>query len=580
MGKIKKVFGLVKKYGFRTTFGVVKNRLSQRPAAQKKKIQLLINSSMDKNKLENERQHTFEYEPTISILVPLYNTEVGMLKSVIESVVKQTYSKWQLCLCDGGDGVDCKEYLTDSRIVYKKLPENFGISGNTNACAELATGEYLGLLDHDDVLHPSALYSVVRELNKEKADFIYTDEATFKGDISNILTVNFKPDFAPDTLRANNYICHFSVFTKELFVKAGGFRSEYDGSQDHDLFLRMTGMTKRIKHIPEILYFWRAHKNSVVENVAVKQYAVDAGKNAVKDYMNSLEIPCEVDSTEVYPSIYKVSYKMQKRGKISIIIPNKNNCEVLKRCIDSIFASTYDDFEIIIVENNSDETSVFEYYEELKSNPKIKVVIHNIEFNYSKLNNLGVNEACGEYLLFLNNDTQVINKSWLEEMLMFAQRDDVGAVGARLFYPNNTLQHCFLITGIGEHGVAVHAGLGLAMDDYGYLDRIGFNQNVNAVTGACLMVATDKYKRVGGFDENLPVAYNDVDFCLKLRKEDLLNVYTPFATLYHYESFTRGRDTDEALSNAADYMKKKWGDVLIDPYYNSNFSTEKQYVLK
>ena len=580
MGKLKKVFGLVKKYGLRTTVQVVKTKLSQRPSAQKKKIQALINSTMEEDKLEGERQHTFEYEPTISILVPLYNTEAGMLKSVIESVVNQTYSKWQLCLCDGGDGVDCEEYLSDSRIVYKKLPKNLGISGNTNACAELATGEYFGLLDHDDVLHPSALYSVVRELNVEKSDFVYTDEVTFKDRIDNILTANFKPDFAPDALRANNYICHFCVFTKKLFYEAGGFRSEYDGSQDHDLFLRMTGMTKHIKHIPEILYFWRAHDKSVVENIAVKQYAVDAGRNAVKDFLFSKGIDCEVNSTDVYPTIYRISYKIQQTDRISIIIPNRNNCEVLKRCVNSIFESSYDNFEIIIIENNSDETALFEYYEEIKDNPKIKVVTHNIDFNYSKLNNLGAKEATGEYLLFLNNDTQVINNSWLEEMLMFAQRDDVGAVGARLFYPNNTLQHSFLITGIGEHGIAVHAGLGLAADDYGYLDRLGFNQNVNAVTGACLMVETNKFHKVGGFDENLPVAYNDVDFCLKLRKEELLNVYTPFATLYHYESLTRGEDTDEALEKAAHYMKEKWGNALIDPYYNSNFSTEKQYVLK
>lgn len=590
MGKIKKLFSLLRNYGIAATFRMVKVKLMSSQDAQNRRLAGLIEKSMSGDKLSLEQNRIFDYEPLFSILIPLYNTDVSMLKCVIESVLNQTYKKWELCLCDGSDKEHdyveklCMEYAKkDERIRYKKIEENLGISGNTNVCASMALGEYFGLADHDDVLHPSALYEVVSALNEEKSDFIYTDEVTFEKNINNIISSNFKPDYSKDTLRANNYICHFTVFTKELFYKAGGFRREYDGSQDHDLFLRMTGMAENIRHIPKVLYFWRAHEGSVVADVSVKEYAVSAGKRAVEDYLHSVGINAEVKSTDVYPTIYKIDYPLPENALISIIIPNKNHAEDLKRCIDSVLQSSYKNFEVIIVENNSDEESIFEYYKKI-TDKRIKVITHNIPFNYSELNNAGVYRAEGEYLLFLNNDTKVINPKWLEEMLMFAARDDVGAVGARLFYENNTLQHSYLITGAGEDKVAIHAGLGLAKDDYGYLDRIGFNQNVNAVTAACLMVKKHKFLEAGGFDEKLPVAYNDVDLCLKLRQSGYVNVYTPFATLYHYESVSRGKDLDKEgkarLHKEAEYMCNKWGDYLKDPYYNPNFSTERQYVLK
>lgn len=589
MGKIKKLFTLLHDYGLVTTFRMVKTKISGARRIQNHILASRIKKSMNSVKLSEEKQQKFDYEPIISILIPLYNTDISMLKCVIESVINQSYSHFELCMCDGSDeehsyvGDICQKYATsDNRIKYRKLEQNLGISENTESCVKMATGDYLGLVDHDDILHPSALYEMVKRINETQADFIYTDEVTFEGRISNILSSNFKPDYSKDTLRANNYICHFTVFSKELYMRAGGFRSEYDGSQDHDLFLRMTGQARCVEHIPKVLYFWRAHKGSVVEDISAKKYAISAGIKAVSDYLHSQNIDAKVSSTDVYPTIYKIDYPIPPKAKVSIIIPNKNHKKDLERCVNSILKSDFENFEIIIVENNSDEESIFEYYKTLSG--KIRVITKNIPFNYSALNNYGVECADDGYIVFLNNDTEVINTKWIEEMLMFAARDDVGAVGARLFYPDNTLQHSYLITGAGEDRVAIHAGLGLARHDYGYLDRIGFNQNVNAVTGACMMVRKTRFNEVGGFDEKLAVGYNDVDLCLKLRKAGYVNVYTPFATLYHYESLSRGNDNDKAgrerLKKEASYMHDKWGDYLTDPYYNKNFSLDKQYILK
>lgn len=573
MGKIHKLMVLAKEYGPITALKMAKAKLSSGPKAMAKEAADNIRKTTAPECLASQKEQKFIYEPTISILVPLYNTEAGMLKCVIESMLNQTYSKWELCLADGSDEEHkyvsdiCEEYSKDeSRIKYHKLDDNKGISANTNACAKLAEGEYMGLLDHDDVLHPSALFEVVKSLNEERADYIYTDEITFSGEILNILSTNYKPDYAKDTLRCNNYIGHFVVFTRELFNQVGGFRSEYDGSQDHDLALRMTEVAGVVKHIPKILYFWRAHKGSVVEDVYAKEYAINAGINAVNHHIKTLGLDAVVESSDIYPTIYRIKYAIKSQSKITIIIPNKNSMPVLMRCLDSIFKSTYDNYEIIIVENNSTDQEIFDCYKELEANSRIRIITREGEFNYSALNNLAVKYAKGEYLVFLNNDTEVINPNWLTELLMYAQREDVGAVGARLFYPNDTIQHCYLKTGAGEHQVAIHMGLGLPKNDYGYLDRIGFVQNVNALTGACLMIARDKFEAVGGFDEKLPVAYNDVDICLALRAKGFLNVYTPYATLYHYESLSRGRDNGERLNRDADYMHSKWSDMLSDPY--------------
>ncbi len=591
MGKIKKVISLVRDYGVGTAFHLTMEKIKSNPAIQKKKAVALIKKSMAPDVLKSEKDNQPNREVKVSILTPVYNTEVSMLKCVIESVLNQTYQNIELCITDASDSEHavtseiCKKYASmDSRIVYRKLDSNKGISANTNAAFDISTGQMIALLDHDDILHPSAVYHVVSRHIEEDADFIYTDEVTFEGSIDNILSTNFKPDYSPDTLRANNYICHFTCFTRKLLERTGIFNERYDGSQDHDLFLRLTDKADKVSHIPELLYFWRAHKGSVVSDINAKNYAIEAGKNAVRDFLFSKGINAQVSSTDVYPTIYKIDYELKTKPKISIIILNKDHAKDLRRCVESINKSDYKNYEIIIVENNSVEPETEVLYKELSADDKIRILHCDRPFNYSEFNNEGVKEAAGEYLLFLNNDTEVINEKWLTEMLMFAQRKDVGAVGARLFYPDGRLQHCFVVTGTGEDHVATHAGLGLARNDYGYLDRIGFNQNVSAVTGACLMVRKDAFTAVEGFDENLSVAYNDVDLCLKLREKKYLNIYTPFATLYHYESASRGNDWNKdnraRLLSEAKYMKDKWGDRLSDPYYNKNFSLEKLYTLR
>lgn len=590
MGHIRNSLSLLRHYGIKTAVKSELAGLAYNKYTRRKRVNALLQTSFDEKKLENERNHKFNREITISILTPVYNTDAGMLKALIESVINQTYSHFELCLADGSDkehdyvGKLIEEYAAkDSRIKYLKLEHNGGISENTNACFTIATGDYFALLDHDDVLHPSALYYIAREVDEENADFIYTDEFTFKGDISNVLEVNLKPDFSPDTLRGNNYICHFTAFSRELYNITGGFRKEYDGSQDHDMVLRLTIAATKIKHIPELLYFWRAHEGSVVEDVSAKEYAIAAGRNAVKDSLISQGISATVTSTELYPTIYKINYEIKDNPLVSIIIPNRNNLAVLKKCIDSIRTSTYTNYEIIVIENNSVDSDIKEYYSELQKD-NVKVLEKNIEFNYSELNNYGVENAKGDYILFLNNDTEVITKNWIEELLMYAQRDDVGAVGAKLLYANNTVQHCFVLTGMGEDGVAVHAYAGKPDCDAGFLGRVGFCQNVGAVTAACMMVKKSDFEAVCGFDTDLAVAYNDVDLCLKLRKMGKLIVYTPFAKLYHYESRTRGSDTDGAkrqrLVGEAGYMKDKWGDYLVDPYYNPKFSLTRPYELR
>lgn len=585
MSKIKKAVALWHEYGFKTTVSLISNKIKANRFVQKQKARKIVINSLKINK--NEKLNP---ELTLSILVPVFNTDADMLKCVIESVLNQTYQKVELCIYDASDtehnyvGKICEEYACkDARIRYIK-GDNKGISENTNECAGISTGEYLALLDHDDILHPNAAYMVMEAVVKHGSDFIYTDEATFSGKITNIISTNFKPDYAPYLLRSNNYICHFTAFSRELFEKNGGFNSEYDGSQDHDLFLRLTDSAKCVYHIPEILYFWRVHPGSVSDDINTKKYAVNAGISAVQNFLVQKGIDAKVSSSDIYPTIYRIKYAVKCCSKVSIIILNHEHLLDLKRCIESLLTTTYSNFEIIIVENNSKSDELSEYYKFLSENKKIRILTRNRKFNFSEFNNFAVSKAQGEYVLFLNNDTEVINSDWLEEMLMYAFQNDVGAVGARLLYPDGRLQHCYVVTGAGEDRVAVHAGLGLAGNDYGYLDRIGMVQDVNAVTGACLLMKKTLFDDIGGFDEKLEVAYNDVDLCLKIRKKGYRIVYTPYASLTHFESASRGNDwgkeNRKRLVSEAGYIKAKWGDGLSDPYYNPNFSKDRTYILK
>lgn len=540
---------------------------------------------------KRQRETVFDRMVKISILVPLYNTPIDFLNEMIESVMAQTYQNWELCLADGSDDAHtdvksrCMEYVSgDKRIVYKKLPKNEGIAGNTNQCYMMATGEYIGLFDHDDILHPSALYEYVKVINEQGADYIYCDETTFKGNsIDNMLTLHFKPDYSIDNLRANNYICHFSVFARELIEGTELFRSGFDGSQDHDMILRLTTNAKKVVHVPKLLYYWRSHKNSVASDINAKPYAIAAAKGAVADHLRSCGFKnFEIRSTRAFETIFEIKYEIIKDDRISILIPNKDHVEDLRRCIESIKErTTYGNYEIIIIENNSSEQKTFDYYRTLEPDENIRVAVYEGEFNYSKINNFGASLATGEYLLLLNNDTKVITMNWLEAMLGYAQRADVGAVGAKLYYGDKTIQHAGIVIGLGAHRTAGHTHYKINHDNLGYMGRLCYAQNVSAVTGACLMVKKSVFDEAGGLDESFKIALNDVDFCLRLREKGYLNVFTPFAELYHYESASRGIDTaDEKKAlryeQEAAHFREKWKDYIEkgDPYYNPNFSLD------
>jgi len=571
------------RYGPMYTLRRVRNYLCGR-----RKLQL-ANTWPSEEEKERQRKVAFPREITFSILVPLYNTPTGFLREMIGSVQQQTYAKWELCLADGSDdahgvvGEVCREIAReDARIRYRKLEKNLGISGNTNACIEMARGNYYALFDHDDILHPSALYEVMKAICEEGADYIYTDEVTFKSpNRKKTVTVHYKPDFAPDNLLANNYICHFSAFSAELVEAVGGFRPEYDGSQDHDMILRLTNAARKVVHIPRVLYWWRSHAQSVAKDITAKQYAVDAAKRAVHDFIRDHQnIEVEVRSTRAFPTIFQIVYPLKSRDRVSIIIPNKDHVSDLSRCIDSVIEKTrYDNYEIIVVENNSTEEETFRYYDQLAGRERVKILRYEGAFNYSKINNWAVQHSSGAYVVLLNNDTEVINPDWLENMLMYAQREDVGAVGAKLYFSDGKIQHGGIILKLGADRVAGHAHYGAGHENLGYMGRLSYAQDVSAVTAACLMVRREKYDEVNGLNEGLAVAYNDVDFCLKLRERGYLNIFTPFAELYHHESSSRGQDTGESrqrfMSECAAF-RERWGDVLEkgDPYYNPNFSLD------
>lgn len=539
---------------------------------------------------KKEETTVFPKDVTFSILVPLYNTPERFLREMIESVTAQTYGKWELCLADGSDdahafvGRICQEYRQkDSRIKYQKLAKNEGISGNTNECYKMATGNYIALFDHDDLLHPCVLFAYMQAICEKDADYIYCDEATFKGNsINHMITLHFKPDFAPDNLLANNYICHFSVFSRELLESGELFRSQFDGSQDHDMILRLTAKAKHIVHVPRILYYWRSHKGSVASSIDAKTYAIDAAKGAVADHLTKLGYRnFEIESTRAFATIFRIKYELTSRPLVSIIIPNKDHVDDLSRCVESIInLSTYDNYEIVIVENNSETAEIRTYYEEISRHPRVQVVEYKGDFNYSKINNFGVQYAKGEYLLLLNNDTEVITPDWMEELLMYAMRKDVGVVGAKLYYPDKTIQHAGIVIGLGAHRTAGHTHYRIPEANVGYMGRLCYAQDVTAVTGACMMVSKALYEELGGLDESFTVALNDVDFCLRVREKGLLNIFTPFAELYHYESKSRGSDKKDERAlryqQESDRFRVKWADALAkgDPYYNPNFSLD------
>ena len=542
--------------------------------------------------LETQRKQKFDYSPLISIAVPAYQTPVEFLRQMIESLIVQTYSNWELCIVNASpDNEEMQKVLAeysagDSRVRFCNLKENLGIAENTNRAFAMTKGEFVGLLDHDDLLAPNALYEIVKILQDHpQADALYTDEDKVTTELDEHFQPHLKPDFNLDLLRSNNYICHFFVVRKSIVEKAGGFRKEFDGAQDYDFIFRCTENAGEVLHVPEILYHWRTHKASTADNPASKMYAFEAGKRAIEAHLERTGTKGEVSHTQDL-GFYRVKYPVQRKPLVSVIIPNKDEKETLQTCLEMLEKNTgYQNFEIIIVENNSTTDEIFRYYKELSGNRKIHLLRWGKEFNYSAINNFAVAHAKGEYLLFLNNDVKSINPDWLEEMLGVCQRPEVGGVGAKLIYPDNTIQHAGCVIGMG--GIAGHMFVDMPADRTGYLHKASLLQDMSAVTAACLLMKKEVFEQAGGFTEELAVAFNDVDLCLKVRKNGYLIVYDPYAKLYHMESKTRGaEDSKEKVrrfQTEIEYMRCHWIDILKngDPCYNKNLSLTKwNYSLK
>ena len=536
--------------------------------------------------LEAQRKKKWSYAPKISIAVPAYKTPELFLRQLIQSLQDQTYNNWELCIANASPQDASMEYVLkscsamDSRIVWKKLKENRGISENTNEAFAMATGDYVGLLDHDDLLAPNALYEIAAALEKEpETEVLYTDEDKVRGEQLEHFQPHLKPDFNEDLLRSNNYICHFFVVKRTLLQKVGGMRKEFDGAQDYDFIFRCTETAGKICHIPEILYHWRTHEASTADNPQSKLYAFEAGKRAIEENLKRRGLQGEVSHTKDY-GFYRVKYAVQGEPLVSIIIPNKDAKTDLEKCIRSVKEkSSYKNYEILIVENNSETEEIFTYYKELSKDPAIRLLKWKKEFNYSAINNFAAKKARGEYLLFLNNDTEVITEDWIQELLGICQRQGTGAVGARLYYGDHTIQHAGTVIGIG--GIAGHMFVNLPGERTGYMHKAALIQDLSAVTAACMLVKREAFEEVGGFEEQLSVAFNDVDLCLRLREKGYLVVYDPYAELYHYESKSRGaEDSKEKVrrfQSEIEFMRCRWEKLLKagDPYYNKNLSLTK-----
>ena len=541
-----------------------------------------------KEELERQRNTRFDYEPRLSIVIPVYKTPEGYLQELLESILSQTYSKWEVCIADGSPRGESRERLLkryadrDTRFKYVILGENKGISGNTNAAMDMAQGDYIVLADHDDTLTPDALFECVKAMNEDPLyDVLYSDEDKLDMDGQALFDPHFKPDFNPDLLTSVNYICHLFVVNRNLVEAIGGFRQEFDGAQDYDFIFRCTEQARKVCHIPKVLYHWRCHMNSPASNPESKMYAFEAGARAIKAHFERMGIA--VDSVEkgVDYGIYHTRFHLKEEPLVSVIIPNKDHRADLDLCISSLLdKGTYRNLEIIVVENNSTEPETFDYYLELQEKRKnVRVVTWEREFNFSAINNFGVTFANGEYLLFLNNDIEVIEPDVIQELLGYAQREDVGIVGARLLYQDDTIQHAGVVIGFG--GIAGHTFIGLHQAENSYFHRAMCAQDYSAVTAACMMSKRSLFDQVGGFREELAVAFNDIDYCLKIRSLGKKVVYNPYALLYHYESKSRGlEDTPEKVERFNREVARfigYWPEIVIngDPYYNPNLTLRK-----
>lgn len=535
-----------------------------------------------------EEVKEFSYQPKISVVIPVYNVDEEWLRKAIDSVKAQVYENWELCIVD-----DCspkphvKEVLkayenenTDGKMKFYYSPENLHISLSSNKGLEMSTGEFVTFLDHDDEIPREALFEVVKLLNENRdLDFIYSDEdlMTLDGDRVNPI---FKPDWSPETALSMMYTTHLGVYRTELAKEVGGYRKGFEGSQDFDFVLRFTEKIEanRIAHIPQVLYHWRMIPGSTAMSYSEKSYARDAARKAVAEAIERRNIKGHVeDGLTLYS--FRVKREIEGNPKVAIIIPAHNRADLVKVCIESIEQkTTYTNYEIVLVDNNSDDPESLKYFEEVGRKHTLLRYPH--PFNYSAINNFAVRHTESDYILFLNNDTEVINDDWLESMLELAQLPEIGAVGAKLIYPNEKIQHAGIILGLG--GYAAHSHRFFNADEHGYMGRISIISNVSAVTGACLLVRRSYFDEVGGFNEqDLGVAYNDVDLCIKLMDKGCRNVYTPFAELYHYESVSRGQeDTEEKIirfEKEKKYLYETWKKYIDnDPYYNPNLTRDRE----
>lgn len=538
--------------------------------------------------LSRQRQETFEYMPKFSIVIPAFKTPERYLKEMLDSIVAQTYGNWEVCVADGSPKGESLERVLrryaekDRRFKYVILRENKGISGNTNAAMDMADGDFIVLADHDDTLTPNALYECARMINSRPGcQVLYSDEDKLDMDGGALFDPHFKPDFNIDLLCSVNYISHLFVVSHDLAAQTGGMRHEFDGAQDYDFIFRCTEHASEVCHIPKVLYHWRCHQDSTASNPESKLYAFEAGARAIMAHYERVGIQAERVEKGVDFGIYHTVFKLSGQPLVSVIIPNKDHHLDLDLCIRSIEEkATYKNVEFVIVENNSEKQETFDYYERIqKEFSNVHVVKWEREFNYAAINNFGVTHAAGEYLLFLNNDTELIAENFIEEMLGYCQRDDVGICGARLLYQDDTIQHAGVVVGFG--GIAGHTFIGLHKAENSYFHRAMSAQDYSAVTAACLMSKKSVFEQVGGFSEELAIAFNDIDYCMKVRAAGKLVVYNPFALLYHYESKSRGlEDTPEKIARFNREIKifsEKWPDILRDgdPYYNPNLTLRK-----
>ncbi len=534
-----------------------------------------------------QRRAEFAYRPLISVVVPLYNPPLRHLQDLLHSVCGQTYTEWELILVDGSSQGQAENHRLvqryrekNPRVRYTRLYKNQGIAANTNLGIAESEGDYLLLLDHDDVLAIGALYEVAKAINETGADLLYSDEAVLSHDLKKLFAFHFKPDFGPDTLRGCNYITHLCAFSYRLLESVGGTEQEgLDGAQDYDLILRLSEKAQCIHHIPKVLYYWRRHENSTAKDILQKPEAVKAGEMALQSHLGRVSLDGEAMSLAGCPGAYRVRYEVWGRPLVSILIPNSDHVEDLHRCVESIYQRAgYTRYEVLILDNNSSDPATESYYLEAEArHGTLRVLRYKGGFNFAAICNFGVARCVGDHILLLNNDIQITSEDFVREMLSYSQRPDVGAVGALLYYPDDKVQHAGLFIGIGGTAGVNHKGH--LRGNGGDMYRLRTTQNLCAVTGAALMVKRSLYEEVGGMDAgHFAIAFNDVDFCLKLWQRGYWNVYTPFAEAYHYESKSRGYDLSGPakirFDGEAAHFREKYAALLQkgDPFYNPHLT--------